>query len=301
VDSTGTYWIDHLPKELSLANAPPTVMSVVAPGTFNTLDIPLRRGRDFHDGDTAGAPRTAIINESLARQAFRGEDPIGRVIFCAFDSLEPMTIVGVVGDVRQYGPALEASPQCYLPYLQHGFNNGTLSIVVRTSSQPGLLAETMRQKAHERSPDVSVKSTTMDVLVGEHLAAPRFRAVLVTLFGAVALSLALAGIYGVMAYTVAQRSREIGLRMALGATPQNVLWMMMSQGTRLVAAGLAVGLLGAAAATRLLTTMLFAIKPSDGITYVSVVIVLGVMSTVAIYLPARRSSKVEPLAALRVD
>jgi putative ABC transport system permease protein len=223
------------------------------------------------------------------------------VIFCAFDSLEPMTIVGVVGDVRQYGPAVEASPECYLPYLQHDFNNATLSIVVRTSGDPGLLADTMRQKAHERSPDVSVKATTMEVLVGEHVAAPRFRAILVALFGAVALSLALAGIYGVMAYTVAQRSREIGLRMALGATAQNVVWMMLRRGTQIVVAGLLVGLVGAAAMAQLLTAMLFKIKPNDGITYASVVVVLGVMSMLAIYLPARRSSKIEPLIALRAD
>ncbi len=301
VDSSGTYWIDHLPKELNLATAPPTVMSVVAPGTFNALGIPLRRGRDFREGDTADAPRTAIVNEALARQAFRNGDPLGRVIFCAFDSFEPMTIVGVVGDVRQYGPAHDASPECYLPYLQHGFNNATLSIVVRTSGDPGLLAETMRQKAHERSPDVSVKATMMDVLVSEHFAAPRFRAILVTLFGAVALSLALAGIYGVMAYTVAQRSREIGLRMALGATAQNVLWMMLRRGTQIVAAGILIGLVSAAVMTRLLTAFLFEIKPSDGITYASVVALLGVMSTLAIYLPARRSSKVEPVIALRAD
>jgi len=301
VDSTSTYWIDHLPKELNLATAPPTVMSVVAPGTFNALGIPLRRGRDFGEGDAADAPRTAIINESLARQAFRNGDPLGHVIFVAFDSLEPMTIVGVVGDVRQYGPARETSPECYLPYLQHGFNNATLSIVVRTSGDASLLADTMRKKAHERSPDVSVKATTMDVLVGEHFAAPRFRAVLVALFGAVALCLALAGIYGVMAYTVAQRSREIGLRMALGATAQNVLWMMLRRGGQIVAAGLLIGLVGAAAMTRLLTTFLFEIRPNDGITYASVVALLGGMSTLAIYLPARRSSKVEPMIALRAD
>jgi putative ABC transport system permease protein len=301
VDSTSAYWIDHLPKKLNLATAPSTVMSVVAPGTFNALGIPLRRGRDFRESDTADAPHAAIINESLARQAFHSGDPLGRVIFCAWDTVEPLTIVGVVGDVRQYGPAREASSECYLPYLQHDFNNATLSLVVRTSGDPALLADTMRQMAHERSPDVSVKATMMEVLIGEHFAAPRFRAILVVLFGAVALSLALAGIYGVMAYTVAQRSREIGLRMALGATAQNVLRMMLRRGTQIVAVGLLIGLVGAATLTQLLTAMLFEIRPNDGITYASVVALLGVMSTLAIYLPARRSSKVEPLIALRAD
>jgi putative ABC transport system permease protein len=176
-----------------------------------------------------------------------------------------------------------------------------LSIVVRASGDPGFLADTLRQKAHARSPDVSVKVTAMEVLVGEHFAAPRFRAILVALFGAVALSLALAGIYGVMAYTVAQRSREIGLRMALGATAQNVVWMMLRRGFQIVAVGLLIGLVGAAAMTQLLTAMLFEVKSSDGVTYASVVALLGVMSTLAIYLPARRSSKVEPLIALRAD
>jgi putative ABC transport system permease protein len=301
VDSTSTYWIDHLPKELNLLTGPSTVMSVVAPGTFNALGIPLRRGRDFREGDTADAPRAAIINETLARQAFRHDDPLGHVIFCAFDSLEPMTIVGVVGDVRQYGPAVEASPECYLPYLQHGFNNATLSIVVRTSGDPGLLADTMRQKAHERSPDVSVKATTMEVLVGEHFAAPRFRAILVALFGAVALSLALAGIYGVMAYTVAQRSREIGLRMALGATAQNVVWMMLRRGIQIVAVGLLIGLVGAAASARLLRTMLFQVRPNDPLVYLAVAVLLGLVALVASYVPARRASKIDPLVALRQE
>jgi predicted permease len=300
VDSDGSYYIDRLPKDMNMASAPHTVLSVVAPGTFTALGIPLRRGRDFQDGETSEAPRTAIINEALARQAFRDSDPLGRVIFCPWDSSDPMTIVGVVGDVRQYGPAHEASPECYLPYLQHA-STGTLNIVVRTSGDPGLLADAMRQKARERSPEVSVKATTMDTLLADHFAAPRFRAILVALFGAVALSLALAGIYGVMAYTVAQRSREIGLRMALGATAGNVVWMMLRRGTQLVAVGLLVGLLVAATSTRLLTAMLFEIRPSDGITYVSVVALLGVMSTLAIYLPARRSSKVEALVALRTD
>jgi putative ABC transport system permease protein len=300
VDSDGSYYIDRLPKEMNMASAPHTVLSVVAPGTFTALGIPLRRGRDFQDGDTSEAPRTAIINDALVRQAFRDSDPLGRAIFCPWDSSDPMTIVGVVGDVRQYGPAHEASPECYLPYLQHA-STGTLSIVVRTSGDPGLLAEAMRQKARERSPEMSVKSTTMDTLLADHFTAPRFRAILVALFGAVALSLALAGIYGVMAYTVAQRSREIGLRMALGATARSGVWMMLRRGTQLVAVGLLVGLLGAAATTRLLTTMLFEIRPSDGITYVSVLAVLGVMSTLAIYLPARRSSKVDALVALLTD
>jgi len=146
VDSESAYWIDHVPTDLNVG-ARQAVMSIVAPGAFRALDIPLRRGRDFHDGDVREAPLTAIVNETLAREALPGRDPIGHTIFCGFDSLEPMTIVGIVGDVRQSGPSNESKPECYMPYLQHNYNGATLSLVVRTASDPTLLIEPMRRKA----------------------------------------------------------------------------------------------------------------------------------------------------------
>jgi ABC-type antimicrobial peptide transport system permease subunit len=221
------------------------------------------------------------------------------VIFCGFDSLEPMKIVGVVADVRQYGPAQSARPECDMPYLQHYYNGNTLSLLVRTSSDPSLLAEAVRRKARERSPEVSVKLTTMDALLAEHVATPRFRAILVGLFGGIGLCLAMAGVYGVMAYAVSQRSTEIGLRMALGASPRDVLWMVLRRGLRLATVGLALGVVVAFAVTRLLNSLLFEVKPSDGVTYLAVVALLGVMSTLAMYIPARRSAKIDPLVALR--
>ncbi len=300
VESDSSYWIDHLPKELN-TSAPQAVMSVVAPGTFAALGIPLIRGRDFGDGDTRDAPATAIINAALARQAFpKGDDAIGHQIYCGFDSRDPMTIVGIVGDVRQSGPEREPAPECYMPYLQHFYNGNTLSLVVRTTVDLTALTEAVRRKAYEISPDVPVKFTTMEALMAEHVAAPRFRALLVGLFAAIALSLAIVGIFGVMVYVVTQRRTEIGLRMALGASSADVLWLLLKRGMVMTGIGLAAGLVVTRSlATPFLASLLFDVKPTDAATYVAVAGLLGLTSLVATYIPSRRSATIEPLVALR--
>ncbi len=300
VESSTNYWIDFLPKELNLS-APRAVISVVAPGTFAALGIPLKRGRDFNEGDTRDAPFAAVINEVLARHAFPGQDPIGRVIFCGYDSSEPMRIAGVVGDVRQYGPAQEPQPEVYMPYQQHSYNGTTLSVVVRTATNPGSLSEAIRRKVHERSPGVPVKFTTMEASLYENIAAPRFRTLLLSLFSGLAMCLAMAGVYGVMAYQVGQRLKEIGLRIALGASSGDVLRLVLRQGMALAGVGLALGLIGGVAAARLLTSMLFEVKPGDPMTYVSVAVLLGGVALFACYLPARRAAKVDPMVALRYE
>ncbi len=298
VDANGAYWIDHLPKELNLS-APQAVFSLVAPGTFAALHIPFKHGRDFSDGDTREAPFTAVINEALARRAFPGQDPIGRVIFCGYDSMKPMKIIGVVGNVRQYGPAIEPQPEVYMPYQQHYYNGTTLSVVVRTAIDPSSLVETMRRKARERSVEVPVKFSTLEASLYEDFAAPRFRALLLGIFAGLAVCLAMAGVYGVMAYLVGQRTNEIGVRVALGASSSNVLWLVLRQGITLASLGLAVGVIGAVAATRLLTSMLFEVKPVDLMTYVSVTVLLAGVALLASYIPARRAAKVDPIVALR--
>jgi putative ABC transport system permease protein len=298
IESMTGYWIDHLPKEMNIS-APSAVVSVVTPNIFSALGIPLKRGRDFNDGDTRDAPFTAVINEALARSAFPGQDPIGRIIFCGFDSDKPMRIVGVVGDVRQSGPAQEPQSQIYMPYQQHSYNGSTLSVVVRTAADPTSLVETMRRKARERSLEVPVKFTTMEASLYENVAAPRFRTLLLGIFAGLAVCLAMAGVYGAMAYTVSQRSNEIGLRMALGANTSDVLLLVLRQGMAFAASGLALGLIGAVAATRLLTSMLFQVKPGDPMTYIAVVVLLGVVALLACYFPARRASRVDPMVVLR--
>jgi len=300
VESSGHYWIDHLPAKLDL-NAPAMVQSIVAPGTFAALGIPLKSGRDFNDTDTSDRPLVAVINEAIGRESFRGENPIGRTIFCPFDSDKGMTIIGVAGDVRQSGPAREPVAECYMMYQQHQYNGNTLSVVARTAGDPTALAETVRRLARERSPDVPMKFTTMEATLSENVAVPRFRTLLFGIFAGLAACLAMAGVYGVMAYTVSQRSNEIGLRMAVGASTGSVLRLILGHGLALAGLGLALGLAAAVAGTRLLTTMLFQVKPNDPLVYVSVAVLLGMVALVASFVPAIRASKIDPMTALRQE
>ena len=300
VPSNGSYFIDRLPAEFNVS-APNAVLSVVTPGAFGALQIPVERGRDFNDSDSYDAPFTAVINEELARQSFAGQDPIGRTIFCGLDSNKPMRIVGVVGNIRQYGPAQPPAAEIYMPYQQHPQPSTSLSVIVRTAGEPTLLARTLRRIAHELSPETPVKFTTMEASLSEDIAAPRFRALLLGIFAGLAVCLAMAGIYGVMAYVVGQRLNEIGLRMALGASSADVLRLVLRQAAALAGIGLAIGLAGAFAATRLLGSVLFDVKPNDPVTYAAVAALLAVVVLSASYLPARRAAHVDPLDALRQE
>jgi predicted permease len=299
-ESDGGYWIDYLPATPEVS-APQAVLSVVSPATFATLGIPIQRGRDFNDGDTYDAPFTAVINEALALQAFPKQDPIGHSIFCGLDSMNPMKIVGIVGNVRQYGPAREPAPEIYMPYEQHPQPATGLSVLVRTSMQPGAISSAVRDKIHELSPDVPVKFTTMEALNSEGVAAPRFRTLLLGIFAGLAVGLALAGVYGVMSYVVGQRANEIGLRMALGASPRDVMRLILQQTFVLAGAGIVIGLAGAAGLTQLLTSMLFEVKATDPLTYATVVALLVIAALVASYIPARRAMRVDPMIALRYE
>lgn len=301
VESTGNYFLDHMPANLDFSAHASSVLSIVAPGTFAALGIPVKSGRDFSNGDGADMPFVAVINEALVRKSFPGENPIGRTIFCPFDSFKGMTIIGVVGDVRQYGPVREPMPECYMPYLQHQYNGRTLSLVVRTAGNPTALAETVRRVARETLPDVPVRFTTMEVALSENLATPRFRSLLFGVFAGLAVCLAMAGVYGVMAHAVGQRSSEIGLRIALGASAGSVLRLILGQGLTLASIGLALGLAAAVSGTRLLTTMLFQVQPNDPSVYVAVIVLLSGVTLVASYVPARRASKINPLKALRQE
>jgi putative ABC transport system permease protein len=296
---SGSYWVDHLPKQLK-ADAPDAVFSVVTPGTFAALGVPLKAGRDFNARDAYNAPLTAIINETLGRRSFPGQDPIGRTIFCGLDTDKPMRIVGIVGDVRQYGPAQRPEPEIYVPYGQHTQSAGTsLSVVVRTTIAPGALAETLRRAVYNRSPDVPVRFSTLDDHVAQNVATPRFRTLLLGIFAAIAVCLAMAGVYGVLAYRVSQRTNEIGLRMALGATPGGILRLVLRQGLVFVGLGVTLGLAGALAATRVLTSMLFEVKPTDPIAYAGAAVLIGAVALAASYTPARRAARIDPTVALR--
>jgi predicted permease len=300
VSSSGGYWTDYLPKELNVT-APQAVFSVAAPGTFATLGIPLVSGRDFDESDTYDAPFSAIINQKLAREAFPGRDPIGHVIYCGLDSLNPMKIVGIVGDVHQDGPARPPSAEIYMAYQQHPQTVADINVLVRAAIEPTALIETLRSKVHTLSADVPVKFTTIEASLSENVSAPRFRTLLLGIFAALAVCLAMAGVYGVMSYVVGQRANEIGLRMALGASPRDVVRLVLRQALSLTFLGIVIGLVSAAAMTRLLASMLFGVKPTDPLTYLAVMALLGVVALAASYIPARRAMRVDPIVALRYE
>jgi len=301
VESTAVYFLDRVPPQHEWNRAPSVVLSIVAPGTFAALGIPLKAGRDFSNGDIEDRPFVAVVNEALVRKSFANQNPLGRTIFCPFDSFKGMTIIGVVGDVRQRGPEREPMPECYMTYGQHAFNGTTLSVVARTAGDPNVLAETLRRVAQEKSPDVPMKFTTMEAILSENVAAPRFRTLLFAVFAGLAVCLAMAGVYGVMAYAIGQRSTEIGLRMALGASTGSVLRLVLGQGLALAGLGLALGLGAAVTGTRLLTTVLFRVRPNDPVVYLAVAALLSLVALVACYIPARRASKIDPLTAIRQE
>jgi predicted permease len=298
---TGSHFVDRIPGQRDRGREPATLMTVVAPGSFAALGIPLRSGRDFNDGDTSEGPRVAIVNEAVVRTSFGGANPIGRTIFCLFDGNEAMTVVGVAGDVRQRNPALPPQPECYMPYTQHAYNGATLNIVVRTGGEPLALTGTVRRLAAEISPNIPLAFTTMEERVSNGVNSPRFRAVLFAVFAGLALCLAMAGVYGVMAYAVERRSSEIGLRMALGASRGSVLRLILGEGAALAAAGLVLGLVGSAMATRVLTSVLFEVRPVDIQVYLAVAVLLSAITLLAGFFPARRATVVDPAQVLKAD
>ena len=271
----------------------------VSPGYFRTLGISLIKGRDFSDRDKSEAPAAAIINDELARIYFPGEDPIGKRI--SFDDRQSwISIVGIIGDVKQLGLDSSAKPEVYFPYLQ--VVAPEMSLVIRTSSNPLSLAAALKSQIQVIDKDLPIDDAkTMQQLLAESSSGRRFNMLLLSVFAAVALVLAIVGIYGVMSYTVARRTHEIGIRVAVGAQPLDVFRMVIGQGMKLAIIGVACGLVGAFGLTRLMTTMLFGVEPTDPATFVSIAVLLTGVTLVACYIPARRATKVDPLVALRYE
>jgi predicted permease len=303
VRSDGSYAIEGQSdlKQTGI-RSPQAVLNVVTPDYFRAMRIPFKRGRDFADSDRLDAPLVAIINEALARASFGTDDPIGRRIQCGLDNLEFMTIVGVVSDVRTYGPARPTEPEIYMPYEQHPGPATAMNLVARTSApDPRALAETISRKIRERNPDVPVRATTMEETLERASATPRFRTFLLVVFAAVALLLALAGVYGVMAYTVSQRISELGVRIALGATSENIMRLIVGQGAKLAGAGLLVGVGLALMAGRALEGLLFGVTPRDPLMLALVTVAVAATTLAACYVPGRRAVRVDPMLALRAE
>ena len=269
---------------------------------FSVFGVDAAIGRTFVPEEMAPRSTVALLSHAYWQSRFGGDPAIlQRTIFCTFDVQAGMTIVGVVGDTRQRNPGAEPMPDCIMPYSQHGYNGRTLNMLVRTAGDPTAFVATLRRIAVDVSPEVPVAFTTLDATVAKTVEDPRFRAMLVGVFAALAVGLAMAGVYGVMAYGVQQRSREIGVRIALGASSGSVLRLMLEQGALLAGIGLLIGLAGAAAATRVLKTILFEVQPIDAQVYFAVAMLLGLVTLAAAYVPARRAAGMDPTEILRLD
>jgi putative ABC transport system permease protein len=272
----------------------------VSRGYFQLFGIPLLRGRVFDERDTAASQKIAIVSEAFTRRYFPNEEAIGKHVSFGFPEQASREIVGVVGDVRQVSLDAAAEPEMYAPFEQSPV--WAMNFAVRTAGDPAALASAVRERIQEGDKDLPVVDVQpMTVYLRDSMAQPLFRTLLFGLFGVVALVLAAVGIYGVISYTVAQRTQEIGLRMALGAAPAQVLGLVVGQGMKLVLVGLAAGMAGAFGLTRLFSSLLFGITPGDPLTYFGTVLVLMLVSLLACYIPAKRAMSVDPLVALRYE
>jgi predicted permease len=297
--SNGGYTVDGQDFRAHIGRLPQANFSLSGPGYFSAMSIPLLRGRDFTSSDLYDRPFAAIISESLARQSFAGQDPVGHTILCGLDSPKWMTIVGVVADVRQDSPATSPGPTLYMPLPQHPYHANEIEVVMRSAVSPTALIEPVRTKMRALDPEVATKFTTMETLVSNSIAAPRLRMVLVGLFAGLAILLAMAGMYGVMSYVTTQSIPEFGLRMALGAAPRNVMTLVLGRAARLTVWGVVAGLVIAFSAARVLNTMLFGLKATDALTYAAVLLSVMPVLVLAAAIPAWRAARVDPIVALR--
>ena len=297
-DFTRPYWPEGARPE---GNAVPEAsIRMATPGYFGTLGRPVIAGREFTDRDEADAPRVVIINQKLARNAWGAENPVGRNLVLDYQrGPYPYEVVGVVGDDRHDGPRSEPVPEIFIPHSQNPYL--VMNVIARTTLDPVAVAQTARASALRVDPDQPVHSvTTMDQLLGDAVQLDRFAMLLITLFAVGGLITAAGGVYALLAYTVAQRRREIALRMALGASPRRVARSIVMESLVLAVAGGAIGIVGAAASSRFARTMLFGVAPQDPVTLVTAVAVLLVVVVAASWVPARRAALIDPARAIRM-
>lgn len=313
--ANGTFLLLNRPDEVTDFKSFEAIMKIpgragsaefrrATPGYFRAMQIPLLRGRVFDERDHPEAPHVAVISESLAETTWPDEDPIGKLVqYGNMDGdLRPFTIVGIVGDIHD--ASLEAAPRptFYANARQRpGALSGPLNIVLVATGDPASLMTTARRIVHELDPQVAPSLQTLEEVFAGSLAERRFQLLLLGFFGATALLLAVVGIYGVISFHVAQRTHEIGVRVALGATGENVVRLVVQQGLLLAAMGVALGLAGALAVTRLMQSLLYGVTTTDPVTFLAVPVLLTVAAMLACFLPACRAARVDPVIALRAD
>lgn len=275
--------------------------SVATPGYFQVLGIPVVRGRLFDERDVPDSTHVAVISDSLARERWPGQDPIGHTIeFGNMDGdVRLLTIVGIVGDVHEYGLDAPPRPTVYVDLFQRPRSDMTLTML--TDAQTPLITSAARAILQELNPEIPAKFRTFSDIYLASLGSRRFNLILIGFFGSVTLLLATAGVFGAMAYSVNRRTREIGVRLALGAQPREVLTMILGQGLRTVGSGVAIGLAGSLALTRTIASLLFGVPATDPLTFAAVVLLLVAATLLACYIPARRATRVEPMSALRYE
>jgi putative ABC transport system permease protein len=290
---------------------PKAEFSGVTPDWLRALGARVVRGRDFNEGDSLEAPGVVLVNETLARRYFAHEDPIGQRLKMGssqpalnatnvWGQREWSTIVGLVSDVKSLHPQPQTVPEVYVSYWQYPMQGPTL--LLRATGNPAVLAEAIRRETKAMIPNLPPPLIrTMDELLAETVAQPRLQTSLLSLFAGIALALAALGLYGVLAYVVTQRTREIGVRMALGAQRQSVLSLIVGQGMKLALLGLVLGVFGALTLTRVLRSLLYEVQPTDPLTFIAVALVLVAVALMACWLPARRATKINPMEALRYE
>jgi predicted permease len=274
---------------------------VATDGYFQVLGIPLLRGRIFDQRDGANSPHVAVISESLARDRWPNQDPIGHTIeFGNMDGdLRLLTIVGIVGDVHEYGLDTPPRPTVYVNLFQRP--RSAITVTMLSDADTRLVTSAARGILQDLNPEIPPKFRTFSQVYSASLGSRRFNVILIGFFGIVALLLAIAGVFGVMAYSVSRRTREIGLRVALGAGSGDVLRMILGQGLRTILIGVAIGIAGSLALTRTVESLLFGVTPTDPLTFAAVTLLLVGAALLACFVPARRAMRVDPTVALRYE
>ncbi|MGB7754208.1 MAG: ABC transporter permease [Candidatus Acidiferrales bacterium] len=285
-------------KEMPFAN-----FTVISPGYFSAIGTPLLRGRDFLETDTTDSMPVAIVNAAMEKKYWPNEGAIGRQVGPGTTRFPLLTIVGVVPDVKHTSLREETAPEMYMLYNQKPWPSMLeMRVALRTKADPASVTETVRENIHAIDPDLPLaRVATLTTLVDDSMSQPRFSVLLLGSFGALALLLASIGMYGVISYSVLQRTQEIGIRMALGAQRRKVFGMVLGQGARLAGLGIAIGLVAALGVTRLMASFLYGVRPTDPLTFAGVSLLLLGIALLACYLPARRAMRVDPMVALKYE
>jgi len=307
-DNEIPFWIEGQAKPANVSEMNSALTYFVGPGYLKAMQIQLLRGRFFTASDDEHAPMVAVVDENFARKYFPGQDPIGKRLHLAFIKMDP-EIIGVVAHVKHWGLDYEAERQAiqeeyYAPFVQipdeFWIGPPGAQAVLRSAGNPLGMTGAVRDVVTKlNGENVTFEMRTMDAIIAENLAARRFSMILLSVFAVLALLLSSLGIYGVISYVVGERTREIGIRIALGAQRRDVLRLMLGEGTKMTLLGIGIGLVAAAGLMRLMTQVIYGVGATDPVTFGAVVIVLSLVALAACYVPARRAMRVDPLTALR--